>query len=108
MQIRPEEVTAVIRREIEQFGAKLEMAEVGEVLQVGDGIARIHGLDKVMAGELLEFPGNVYGMALNIEEENVGAVLLGSEVGIQEGQTVKRTGRIVEVPVSEAMLGRVV
>ncbi|MHC4871083.1 MAG: F0F1 ATP synthase subunit alpha [Planctomycetota bacterium] len=108
MQIRPEEVSSVIRKEIEQFGAKLEMAEVGEILQVGDGIARIHGLEKVMAGELLEFPGGTYGMAMNVEESNVGAVLLGSDVGIKEGDTVKRTGKIVEVPVGEELLGRVV
>jgi F-type H+-transporting ATPase subunit alpha len=108
MQIRPEEVSSVIRQEIERFGTKMDKAEVGEVLLVGDGIARIHGLDKVMAGELLEFPGNIYGMALNVEEENVGAVLLGSDAGIHEGDTVKRTGRIVEVPVGNGLLGRVV
>ncbi|MHC4885486.1 MAG: F0F1 ATP synthase subunit alpha [Planctomycetota bacterium] len=108
MQIRPEEVSTIIRREIESYGAELEMAEVGEVLQVGDGIARVHGLEKVMAGELVEFPGEVYGMALNVEEENVGIVILGSDRGIHEGDTVKRTGRIVEVPVGNELLGRVV
>ena len=108
MQIRPEEVSSIIRREIESFGAHLEMDEVGEVLQVGDGIARVHGLEKVMAGELVEFPDEVYGMALNVEEENVGVVILGSDRGIHEGDTVKRTGRIVEVPVGDSLLGRVV
>jgi len=108
MQIRPEEVASVIKREIESFGARLEMAEVGEVLMVGDGIARVHGLDNALAGELLEFPGNVFGMALNIEQDNVGVVLLGSDAGIHEGDTVKRTGRIIEVPVGTALLGRVV
>ena len=108
MQIRPEEVSAVIRREIERFGAEIEMAEVGQVLMVGDGIARVYGLDNVMSGELVEFPGGIFGMALNVEDENVGIVLLGSDTGIHEGDTVKRTGRIVEVPVGPALLGRVV
>ena len=108
MQIRPEEISAVIRREIERFGTEVSMAEVGEVLMVGDGIARVHGLDDVMAGELVEFPSDVFGMVLNIEEQNVGVVLLGDDTGIHEGDTVKRTGRITEVPVGPALLGRVV
>ncbi|MFH0910611.1 MAG: F0F1 ATP synthase subunit alpha [Planctomycetota bacterium] len=108
MQIRPEEVSAVIQREIETFGARLETAEVGEVLMVGDGIARVHGLDNVMAGELLEFSGNIFGVALNIEQENVGVVLLGRDTSIHEGDIVKRTRRIIAVPVGEALLGRVV
>ena len=109
MQIRPEEVSSLIRREIESFGhEQLDTAEVGEVLQIGDGIARVHGLDNVMAGELVEFGNGAKGMALNIEEENVGIVLLDSEIGIAEGDVVKRTGRIVEVPVGPKLLGRVV
>ena len=108
MQIRPEEISAVIRREIERFGTEVSVAEVGEVLMVGDGIARVHGLDDVMAGELVEFPGDVFGMVLNIEEQNVGIVLLGDDTGIHEGDTVKRTRRITQVPVGPALFGRVV
>jgi F-type H+-transporting ATPase subunit alpha len=108
MSIRPEEVSSVIRQQIEEYEAKVEAVEVGTVIMVGDGIARIHGLDNAMAGELIEFPNGVMGMALNLEEDNVGAVILGSDVGIKEGDMVKRTGRIVEVPVGEALLGRVV
>lgn len=93
---------------IKGYRDKLEVEEVGTVLQVGDGIARVYGLEKCMAGELLEFPGNIYGMALNLEEENIGCVLLGSDQNIKEGDIVKRTGRVVEVPVGDAMIGRVV
>ncbi|HOS94682.1 MAG TPA: F0F1 ATP synthase subunit alpha, partial [Armatimonadota bacterium] len=108
MALRPSEVTAVLRREIEQYQAQFDVAGVGTVLQVSDGVARIHGLADAMAGELLEFPGDVFGMALNLEEDNVAAVLLGSDVGIREGAEVKTTGRIVEVPVGKELLGRVV
>ena len=98
----------MIKEQIQRYAAKLEVADVGTVIQVADGIARIHGLDNAMQGELLEFPGEVYGMVLNLEEDNVGAVLLGSQKNISEGDTVKTTGRVVEVPVGDAMLGRVV
>lgn len=108
MSLRPEEISSVIKEQIQRYEDKLETKDVGTVLQVGDGIARIHGLEKCMAGELLEFPGEVFGMTLNLEEDNVGCVLLGSDENIKEGDTVKSTGRIVEVPVGEAMLGRVV
>jgi len=108
MALRPSEVTAVLRREIEEYQAQFDVAGVGTVLQVSDGVARIHGLADAMAGELLEFPGDVFGMALNLEEDNVAAVLLGSDVGIREGAEVKTTGRIVEVPVGKELLGRVV
>ncbi len=108
MNLRPEEISSVIKAQIKRYESKLEAKDVGTIIQVGDGIARIHGLEKCMAGELLEFPGDVYGMVLNLEEDNVGAVLLGSDQNVKEGDTVKRTGRIVEVPVGEAMVGRVV
>ena len=108
MKIRPEEVSEIIQREIESLGQKLETEEIGEVIEVGDNIARVFGLEGCMSNELVEFPNNVMGMALNLEEDNVGVVLLGSDRLIKEGDTVKRTGRIVEVPVGEAMLGRVV
>ena len=108
MNLKPEEISAVIKEQIQRYAAKLEVADVGTVIQVADGIARIHGLDNAMQGELLEFPGEVYGMVLNLEEDNVGAVLLGSQRNISEGDTVKTTGRVVEVPVGDAMLGRVV
>ncbi|AOY75582.1 F0F1 ATP synthase subunit alpha [Clostridium formicaceticum] len=108
MNLRPEEISSVIKEQIKRYENKLEMKDVGTVIQVGDGIARIHGLEKCMAGELLQFPGEVYGMTLNLEEDNVGCVLLGSDDNIKEGDIVKRTERIVEVPVGEALLGRVV
>lgn len=108
MSLRPEEISSVIKEQIQRYEDKLQTKDVGTVLQVGDGIARIHGLENCMAGELLEFPGEVFGMTLNLEEDNVGCVLLGSDEHIKEGDTVKSTGRIVEVPVGEAMLGRVV
>ena len=108
VKIRPEEISSVIREQIKNYVTKLETADVGTVIQVADGVARIYGLEKAMQGELLEFPGEVYGMVLNLEEDNVGAVLLGSQKNISEGDTVKTTGRVVEVPVGDAMLGRVV
>ena len=108
MNLKPEEISSVIKEQIKRYAAQLEVADVGTVIQVADGIARIHGLDNAMQGELLEFPGEVYGMVLNLEEDNVGAVLLGSQKNINEGDTVKTTGRVVEVPVGDAMLGRVV
>ncbi|MTI69398.1 MAG: F0F1 ATP synthase subunit alpha [Firmicutes bacterium] len=108
MNLRPEEVSSVIKEQIKRYEKKLDVVDVGTVIQVGDGIARIHGLENCMAGELLEFPGEVYGMALNLEEDNVGCVLLGSDDDIKEGDVVKRTERIVEVPVGEDLLGRVV
>lgn len=108
MNLRPEEISSVIKEQIKKYESKLQAQDVGTVIQVGDGIARIHGLEQCMAGELLEFPGEIYGMALNLEEDNVGCVLLGSDANIKEGDIVKQTGRIVEVPVGEALIGRVV
>src|SRR5574344_556036 len=108
MNLRPEEISSVIKEQIKRYSTELEVSDVGTVIQVADGIARIHGLEKAMQGELLEFPGEVYGMVLNLEEDNVGAVLLGNQKNISEGDTVKSTGRVVEVPVGDAMLGRVV
>ena len=108
MNLRPEEISSVIKEQILRYADKLEVTDVGTVIQVADGIARIHGLEKAMQGELLEFPGEVYGMVLNLEEDNVGAVLLGDQKNINEGDTVKTTGRVVEVPVGDAMIGRVV
>ena len=108
MNLKPEEISSVIKEQIKRYAAQLEVADVGTVIQVADGIARSHGLDNAMQGELLEFPGEVYGMVLNLEEDNVGAVLLGNQKNINEGDTVKTTGRVVEVPVGDAMLGRVV
>ncbi|KMT22780.1 F0F1 ATP synthase subunit alpha [Clostridium cylindrosporum] len=108
MSIRPDEISSIIKSQISNYENKLESVDTGTVINIGDGIARVYGLEKCMAGELLEFPGEVFGMALNLEESNVGAVLFGSEKGIKEGDIVKRTGRVVEVPVGEAMIGRVV
>ncbi|MBE3571797.1 MAG: F0F1 ATP synthase subunit alpha [Moorella humiferrea] len=108
MSIRPDEITSILKNQIEQYQLEVEVADTGIITQVGDGIARIYGLERAMAGELLEFPGNVYGMVLNLEEDNVGAVVLGPYTHIKEGDRVKRTGRIVEVPVGEALIGRVV
>lgn len=108
MNLRPEEISAVIKAQIKNYESKLQVEDTGTVIQVGDGIARIHGLEKCMAGELVEFPGEIYGMVLNLEEDSVGTVLFGSDTNIKEGDTVKRTKRIVEVPTGEAMLGRVV
>ena len=108
MNLKPEEISSVIKEQIKKYSAKLVVSDVGTVIQVADGIARIHGLEKAMQGELLEFPGEVYGMVLNLEQDNVGAVLLGDTKNISEGDTVKTTGRVVEVPVGDCMLGRVV
>src|SRR3954467_8893837 len=107
MAIRPEEVTALLERELGQFEPEWEQVGVGTVLEVGDGIARVYGLQDVMAGELVEFQGGVMGMVLNLEEDNVGVVVLGSDTEISEGQTVRRTSRIADVPVGDALLGRV-
>ena len=106
--LKPEDISSVIKEQIKRYACELEVADVGTVIQVADGIARVHGLENAMQGELLEFPGEVYGMVLNLEEDNVGAVLLGQQRNINEGDTVKTTGRVVEVPVGDAMLGRVV
>ena len=108
MNLRPEEISAVIKEQIKNYKNRLEISDFGTVIQVGDGIARVYGLENCMAGELLEFTGNTYGMALNLEEDNVGAVILGSDRDIREGDIVKPMGRVVEVPVGENMLGRVV
>ena len=108
MNLRPEEISAIIKEQIKNYENKVELTDTGSVLKVGDGIASVYGLEKAMAGELLEFPNKVYGMALNLEEEMVGAVILGDDSGIKEGDIVKRTGNIVQVPVGEAMIGRVV
>jgi F-type H+-transporting ATPase subunit alpha len=108
MQIRAEEISAIIKEKIKGFDKQVDVKETGSVIQVGDGIAKVYGLDGAMAGEMLEFPGGLYGIALNLEEDNVGAVLMGEDVGIKEGDPVKRTGRIAEIPVGEALVGRVV
>ena len=108
IKIRPEEISSVIREQIKNYVTKLETADVGTVIQVADGVARIYGLEKAMQGELLEFPGEVYGMVMNLEEDNVGAVLLGDHRNVNEGDTVKTTGRVIEVPVGDALTGRVV
>ena len=108
MNLRPEEISSVIKEQIKRYSTELEVSDVGTVIQVADGIARIHGLEKAMQGELLEFPGDVYGIVLNLEEDNVGAVLLGDSRNVNEGDTVKTTGRVVEVPVGDALTGRVV
>ncbi len=108
MQLRPEEISAVIKEQIKNYRTKIDMDDVGTVVQIGDGIARLHGLDKCMANELLEFEGGVYAMALSLEEDSISAVMLGSSENIKEGDTVRRTGRVVSVPVGEKLLGRVV
>ena len=108
MEIRAAEISAILKKQIADFGSEAEVAEVGQVLSVGDGIARIHGLDKVQAGEMVEFPGGIKGMALNLETDNVGVVIFGDDRNIREGDTVKRTGAIVDVPVGKGLLGRVV
>jgi F-type H+-transporting ATPase subunit alpha len=108
MDIQPAEITAILKREIQNFGSEAEVSEVGQVLSVGDGIARVYGLDNVQAGEMVEFPGAIKGMALNLENDNVGVVIFGSDSTIKEGDTVKRTGAIVDVPVGKGLLGRVV
>ena len=108
MNLRPEEISSVIKEQIERYSSQLDVSDVGTVIQVADGIARVHGLENAMQGELLQFPGDVYGMVLNLEEDNVGVVLLGSASNIEECDIVKTTGRVVEVPVGDALLGRVV
>jgi len=108
MNIKPEEITSIIKKEIERYEKKIDTVDSGTIIQIGDGIARVYGLDDCMEGELLEFPNGIYGMALNLEQDNVGCVLLGTGEGIKEGDVVKRSGRVVEVPVGEALIGRVV
>ncbi|MED5043931.1 F0F1 ATP synthase subunit alpha, partial [Geobacillus stearothermophilus] len=108
MSIRAEEISALIKQQIENYESQIQVSDVGTVIQIGDGIARAHGLDNVMSGELVEFANGVMGMALNLEENNVGIVILGPYTGIKEGDEVRRTGRIMEVPVGEALIGRVV
>lgn len=108
MNLKPEEISSVIKEQIQRYASALDVSDVGTVIQVADGIARVHGLENAMQGELLEFPGEIYGMVLNLEEDNVGAVLLGNSHNINEGDIVKTTGRVVEVPVGNALLGRVV
>src|SRR6266571_7882580 len=108
MDIKADEISKIIREQIGSFAVDVDVAEVGSIISIGDGIARVHGVDNAMAGEMLEFPHGVFGIALNLEEESVGAVLLGEFHEIKEGDLVKRTGRIISVPVGEEMLGRVV
>ena len=108
MSINPSEVTKLLKDQIKNFGEKAEVSEIGKVLSVGDGIARIYGLENVQAGEMIEFPGGVKGMALNLEQDNVGAVIFGDDRNIKEGDTVKRTKKILEVPIGKSLLGRVV
>ena len=108
MDIQPAEISAILKKKVKEFGKEAEVSEIGQVLSVGDGIARIYGLDNVEAGEMVEFPGGIKGMALNLEEDNVGVVIFGDDSSIKEGDTVKRTGSIVEVPVGKGLLGRVV
>jgi F-type H+-transporting ATPase subunit alpha len=108
MELRAEEISEIIKKQIKEYGKEVEVSETGTIISIGDGIARIHGLSGAMAGELLEFPGGVFGMVLNLEEDNVGAAILGEFCEIKEGDTVKRTGRITEVPVGDALIGRVV
>ena len=106
MDIRAAEISSILKKQIKGFGKEAEVSEIGQVLSVGDGIARVYGLDNVQAGELVEFPGGISGMALNLEVDNVGIVIFGSDRDIKEGDTVKRTGKIVEVPVGKELLGR--
>ena len=108
MKMNPEEITAIIKDQIKNYKTDLNVDEVGTVIEIGDGIAHIHGLNKAMAGELLDFGNDIYGLVLNLEQDNVGAVILGGETAIKEGDEVKRTGTIMQVPVGEAMVGRVV
>ena len=108
MDIRAAEISAILKQQIANFGTEAEVAEVGQVLSVGDGIARVYGLDSVKAGEMVEFPGGIKGMALNLESDNVGVVIFGEDRTIREGDVVKRTGAIVDVPVGKGLLGRVV
>jgi len=108
MDIRADEISKIIRDQIGSYAVAVDVAEVGTVISIGDGIARVHGIERAMAGEMVEFPHGVFGIALNLEEDSVGTVLLGDYKEIKEGDQVKRTGRIISVPVGDAMLGRVV
>ncbi|MDE6657150.1 MAG: F0F1 ATP synthase subunit alpha, partial [Oscillospiraceae bacterium] len=108
MNLRPDEISSIIKQQIKNYHAQISLSDIGTVITVGDGIANIHGLEKCMSGELIQFEDGTYGMALNLEQDSVGAVLLGSDENIKEGSTVKRTGEIMSVPVGEALLGRVV
>ena len=108
MDIRAEEISEILKQQIQNYEARVQVSETGTVLSVGDGIARLYGLQNAMAGELLEFPGNLMGMVLNLEEDNVGAALFGDDRNIKEGDIVKRTGKIVSVPVGPALMGRVI
>src|SRR5213596_2787271 len=108
MDIRAAEISAILKEQIKNFGQEAEVSEVGQVLSVGDGIARVYGLDNVQAGEMVEFENGTKGMALNLEADNVGVVIFGSDAEIREGDSVKRTGTIVDVPVGKGLLGRVV
>ena len=108
MEIRAAEISAILKDQIANFGTEADVAEVGQVISVGDGVARVYGLDNVQAGEMVEFPGGIRGMALNLEDDNVGVVIFGNDRDIKEGDTVKRTGTIVDVPVGKGLLGRVV
>ena len=105
MKMNPEEITAIIKNQIKNYNVDLNVDDVGTVIEIGDGIAHIHGLNKAMAGELLDFGNDIYGMVLNLEQDNVGAVLLGDDTKIKEGDTVKRTGKIMQVPVGDALIG---
>jgi F-type H+-transporting ATPase subunit alpha len=107
MDIRAAEISAILKEQIENFGTEADVAEVGQVLSVGDGVARVYGLDNVRAGEMVEFPGGIKGMTLNLEADNVGVVIFGDDRDIKEGDTVKRTGAIVEVPIGKGMLGQI-
>ena len=106
MEIRAAEISAILKEQIANFGTEADVAEVGQVISVGDGVARVYGLDNVQAGEMVEFPGGIRGMALNLEDDNVGVVIFGDDRDIKEGDTVKRTGAIVDVPVGKGLLGR--
>src|ERR1700743_2831872 len=106
MEIRAAEISEILKKQIAEFGAQADVSEIGQVLSVGDGVGRVYGLDQVRAGEMVEFPGGIKGMALNLEADNVGVVIFGNDSTIKEGDTVKRTGAIVEVPVGKGLLGR--
>ena len=108
MEIRAAEISEILKKQIADFGAQADVAEIGQVLSIGDGVARVYGLDNVQAGEMVEFPGGIMGMALNLESDNVGVVVFGNDRDIKEGDIVRRTGKIVEVPVGKELLGRVV
>src|SRR4030043_916096 len=108
LKINPEEISSILKRHIEQYQVKMELEEVGEVIEAGDGIARIKGLPSCMASEMLEFPDGIYGMALNLDEDNIGAMILGDIAHIEQGDQVKRTGKVLSVPVGDALVGRIV